>query len=97
LAERAERGDLWIGGKLIIESHSEHFLRRLQRRIAEQKINSSDTAIYFCEINESGSILKPLDIDDYGNIKNWPDNFFSDEIGDLTAMTEAAIKRQTKL
>jgi predicted ATPase len=83
--------------QLIIESHSEHFLRRLQRRIAEQKISSSDTAIYFCDMNESGSILKPLDIDDYGNIKNWPENFFGDEIGDLTAMTEAAIKRKTKL
>jgi predicted ATPase len=82
--------------QLIIESHSEHFLRRLQRRIAEQKISPSDTAIYFCEMNASGSILKPLEIDDYGNIKNWPEKFFGDEIGDMTAMTEAAIKRRTQ-
>ncbi len=99
---QAELADLFIDAQkhndtqLIIESHSEHFLRRLQRRIAEQKISSSEIAIYFCEMNESGSILKPLDIDDYGNIKNWPENFFGDEIGDLTAMTEAAMKRQTK-
>jgi len=50
---------------------------------------TSDTAIYFCEMNASGSILKPLEIDDYGN--NWPEKFFGDEIGD---MTEAAIKRR---
>jgi len=82
--------------QLLIESHSEHFLRRLQRRIAEQKIRPLDTAIYFCEMTSSGSILKPLDIDDYGNIKNWPAKFFGDEVGDLTAMTEAAIQRQLK-
>ncbi len=80
--------------QLLIESHSEHFLRRLQRRIAEQKIHSLDTAIYFCEMTASGSILKALDIDDYGNIKNWPAKFFGDEVGDLTAMTEAAIQRR---
>jgi predicted ATPase len=55
--------------QLLIESHSEHFLRRLQRRIAEQKIRSIDTAIYFAEMTSYGSILKRLEMDDYGNIK----------------------------
>jgi predicted ATPase len=82
--------------QLLIESHSEHFLRRLQRRIAEQKIRAIDTAIYFCEMTSSGSILKHLEMDDYGNIKNWPNKFFGDEVGELTAMTEAAIQRQIK-
>jgi len=80
--------------QLLIESHSEHFLRRLQRRIAEQKIRPIDTAIYFCEMTSSGSILNRLEIDDYGNIKNWPHQFFGDEVGDMTAMMEAAIQRQ---
>jgi len=82
--------------QLLIESHSEHFLRRLQRRIAEQKISSIDTAIYFAEMTSYGSILKRLEMDDYGNIKNWPKNFFGDEVGDITAMTQAAIERQIK-
>jgi predicted ATPase len=83
--------------QLLIESHSEHFLRRLQRRIAEQKIRAIDTAIYFCEMTSSGSILNRLEIDDYGNIKNWPHQFFGDDVGDLAAMTEAAIQRQMKV
>lgn len=86
--------------QLLIESHSEHFLRRLQRRIAEdtkkKNISPSNTAIYVCEATSSGSILKPLNVDDYGNIKNWPNKFFGDEVGDLMAMTEAAIQRQMK-
>ncbi|MCP4345534.1 MAG: DUF3696 domain-containing protein [Desulfobacterales bacterium] len=82
--------------QLLIESHSEHFLRRLQRRIAEEKISPKDTAIYFCYPSSSGSGMYSLELDEYGNIINWPDKFFGDEIGDLRAMTEAAIKRKTR-
>lgn len=82
--------------QLIIESHSEHFLRRLQRRIAEEQIGPEEVAIYFCEATPTGSMLKPLEIDEYGNINNWPAHFFGDETGDLVAMTEAAMKRQTE-
>ncbi len=80
--------------QLLVESHSEHFLRRLQRRIAEERISASDAAVYFCEAHRTGLTIQALDLDTYGNIKNWPEDFFGDEVGDLTAMTEAAIARQ---
>ena len=80
--------------QLIVESHSEHFLRRLQRRIAEEAIAPDDIAMYFCSTQKQGSIIQELEVDDYGNISNWPENFFGDEMGDLLAMTEAAMRRQ---
>ena len=83
--------------QIIIESHSEHLLRRLQRRIAEEKdgFTNDDAALYFCKMDDQGdSELVPLEIDTYGNICNYPDGFFGDEMGDLVAMTEASIKRQ---
>jgi predicted ATPase len=80
--------------QLLVESHSEHFLRRLQRRIAEEKLSPEEVAIYFCEPGSNGSTLRELDVDPYGNIRNWPDHFFGDEIGDLAAMAEASIERQ---
>ena len=83
--------------QIIIESHSEHLLRRLQRRIAEEKdgFTNDDAALYFCKMNDQGdSELVPLEIDTYGNICNYPDGFFGDEMGDLVAMTEASIKRK---
>lgn len=83
--------------QIILESHSEHLLRRLQRRIAEeyQGMRNTDAALYFCEMLETGiSQLNPLELDEYGNINNWPEDFFGDEMGDLIAMTEAAMKRQ---
>jgi predicted ATPase len=83
--------------QIILESHSEHLLRRLQRRIAEtsQDFTNADAALYFCDLDDTGtSHLEPLQIDPYGNITNWPENFFGDEMGDLVAMTEAAMHRQ---
>lgn len=81
--------------QIILESHSEHLLRRLQRRIAEGTLDSSEAALYFCTTDKSGiSQLQPLQLDQYGNITNWPENFFGDEFGDIAAMQEAMLKRQ---
>lgn len=81
--------------QIILESHSEHLLRRLQRRIAEGALAPEQAALYFCTVNRQGtSHLQPLELDQYGNITNWPDNFFGDEFGEIAAMQEAAIKRQ---
>jgi len=83
--------------QIIIESHSEHLLRRLQRRMAEEKDGfiNDDAALYFCKMNDQGdSELVTLVIDDYGNICNYPEGFFGDEMGDIVAMNKAAIKRQ---
>ena len=80
--------------QIILESHSEHLLHRLQRRIAEEKIAAEDTALYFCEINEGTSEIERLDVDEYGNILNYPPDFFGDDMGDLVAKTEAEMKRR---
>ena len=80
--------------QIILESHSEHLLHRLQRRIAEQKISAGDTAFYFCQINDGNSKAERLDVDEYGNILNYPPDFFGDDMGDLVAKTEAEMKRR---
>ena len=82
--------------QILIESHSEHLLNRLQRRIAEEKISVDQTALHFCQNNDGVSTIDPLKMDKFGNIENWPPNFFGDEIGDLFAMTEAQRERQKK-
>lgn len=80
--------------QLIIETHSEHFLRRLQRRIAEDEISKKNVAAYFSDYAKNKPSLTPLLIDDFGNIKNWPEHFFGDEMGDITAQSKAALKRR---
>jgi predicted ATPase len=80
--------------QFIIESHSEHFLTRLQRRIAEEAIKPEEVAIYFVDNKNGKASIEELRINEYGEIENWPENFFGDEMGDLVARTEAAIKRR---
>ena len=82
--------------QLIIETHSEHFLRRLQRRIAESIISTDHIAAYFANTNIKPARLDSLIMDNYGNILNWPDDFFGDEMGDITAQSLAAIQKRVK-
>ena len=89
-----ENGDRNI--QLIVETHSEHFLRRLQRRIAEDVITNDQVSAYFANTNNKPTSLEPLEIDTYGNISNWPKDFFGDEMGDITAHSLAAMKKRAK-
>ena len=81
--------------QILFESHSEHLLLRLQRRIAEGTLNKDDVGLFFCMTDENGvSSLSGLEIDRYGNIANWPMDFFGDQFGEIAAMSEAAQKRK---
>jgi predicted ATPase len=80
--------------QIVFESHSEHLLKRIQRRIAEQNISPDITALYFCEAENGGSKMIPLEVDLYGTILNWPKEFFGDQFGEMAATTKAAIERQ---
>lgn len=80
--------------QIILESHSEHLLRRLQRRIAEGTFEAGDAALYFCEMEDGASKCTPLELTDEGFIRNWPKDFFGDEMGELAAITEEAMKRR---
>ena len=80
--------------QLVVESHSEHFLNRLQRRVAEGAVRSEDVAVYFCRRTGSATELDPLRLNAFGEIENWPENFFGDEMADISARTLAAMRRK---
>ena len=85
--------------QIILESHSEHLLLRLMRRIAEygieeEGISADQTAFHFCEIKDGNSTARKLEVDEYGNISNWPKDFFGDDMGDVAKKTKAEMKRR---
>ena len=82
--------------QLIIETHSEHFLRRLQRLIATDEVEQSSVSAYFADITTSPAELRPLEIDMFGNILNWPKDFFGDEMADIIGQAEAAMRKRNK-
>ena len=81
--------------QILVESHSEHLLTRLQRRIAEKRIGQDDVALYFCRNIDGESTKERLEVTESGDIKNWPENFFGDVMGDMFAMTDKQVKRMT--
>lgn len=82
--------------QLIIETHSEHLLNRLQLRVAEQALAPEEIAIYFARPGPDGASIEELALNEFGDITNWPDNFFGDEMADIVARTEAAAARQLR-
>jgi len=80
--------------QIILESHSEHLLRRLQRRIAEDKLGTENAALYFCTMEEGESKLQQLVMDMFGIIENWPKDFFGDSFGEIAKTSDAIMARK---
>ncbi|MEZ4632762.1 MAG: DUF3696 domain-containing protein [Deinococcales bacterium] len=82
--------------QIILESHSEHLLKRFQRRIAEELLTQDSLKLYFCKFEEGRSGLEPLKLDLFGNITNWPKDFFGDSFTEMSAMAKAQLQRKLK-
>lgn len=71
---------------IIIETHSEHLILRLQRRIRETEVNKApadgklrtdDLAIYYLKQEDGSSRALEIEVDVKGEfIQPWPDDFF---------------------
>ena len=79
--------------QVIVESHSEHILLRLQRRVAEEIIPADDVKLYFCDAPTGVSTLTPLELDTFGRVQNWPRNFMGDAFGETSKAELARLKR----
>ena len=79
--------------QILVESHSEHFLRRLQTLIAEEKLQQDDVALFFCESGPEGSTIRALELNEHGKIKNWPVNFFGDITGEVEKQARSILQR----
>lgn len=79
--------------QVILESHSEHLLLRLQRRIAEEKIDSNDMVLYFCNMHGGASRVERLKLNEFGSILNWPDRFMGDAFMETAKAELARLER----
>ena len=80
--------------QIIVESHSEHLMRRLQRRVAEEEASAEDVKLYFVSTSGRSAQVSDLALNEWGEIENWPDNLFGDEMGEITAIAEASLRRK---
>ena len=93
----AALGDLFIDAGLgenkhgiILETHSEHLILRLQRRIREHAkglatksppITANDVAVYHVAQQDGQTTVNRIDLDRNGDfVQPWPDDFFEIEL-----------------
>ena len=100
-ALQAELGDVFIESALgprkntfILETHSEHLILRLLRRIRETSngelvkgacaISPQDVAVLYVVPDKGGSVITEIPIRQDGEfITNWPDGFFPERAEEL--------------
>ncbi len=93
--------------QIIVESHSQHLLQRLQRRVAEGEvgvpgkgpanpfeISSDDVRLYFSSVRHGVGRLEDLQLNRWGEIENWPEGFFGDEMEEIAAISSASLRRK---
>ena len=93
-ALQANFGDLLIEGikndakgQFLIETHSEHLILRLQRRIRSGELAAESLAVYYVDASaQNGSQIKRLELDENGEfITPWPNGFFPERLDELLA------------
>ena len=83
--------------QVIVESHSEHLLRRLQLRVAKEEASSDEVKLYATNVVDGVGSVSDLDLTPLGEIRNWPKHFFGDEMGEITAIRQATLVRRLRL
>lgn len=80
--------------QFIVETHSEHLFRRMQTLIAKQQIMPDEAVMYFVERDDKAARMRPLELDDFGRVKNWPEGFFGDALGETREQARLMFARQ---
>jgi hypothetical protein len=94
-AAQAEVADAFLqlinDKSFVIETHSEHFVRRIQRRIADGTITPEQVALYFVEEDELGSHIQEIGLDMSGSFleQELPLGFFDVDYRETAEMTKA--------
>ena len=93
-------GDLLIdiskqGKKLIVETHSEHLIGRIQTGVAEETISKDDVAIYYFDPCEGGTQVRELKLDKMGHLgpDGIPEDFFAEGYEESLRHMKAVGKR----
>lgn len=73
--------------QLIIETHSEHIMLRVQRRIREGSLAPDDVSVIYIDQDEHGeSVVERLRLDQQGDfLDEWPHGFFDERLSELFA------------
>ncbi len=76
-------------GAVIVETHSEGLLLRVRRRIAEGSFDPADLALYFVDRNATGSYVRSIEVNNYGELSEWPEGVFLERHNEVLEIQQA--------
>ncbi|MCK9871903.1 AAA family ATPase [Nocardiopsis dassonvillei] len=79
--------------RFLIETHSETFLLRLRRRIAEGRVKPEEISLYFVEHTDGSAKARRIGIDRMGNLDYWPSGVFTEDFEETRALAAAQVER----
>ncbi|PRB43000.1 hypothetical protein CQ020_05760 [Arthrobacter sp. MYb23] len=73
------------GNQVIVETHSEHLILRIQRRVREGSLDPNQVAVVYVDQTPSGeATVQRLRIDSNGDfLDEWPNGFFDDRLEEI--------------
>jgi predicted ATPase len=74
--------------QVVVETHSENFVLRMRRRIAEQRLKPNNVGLYY--LDESHRVIE-IKIDASGGAPDWPAGVFETDIDEARAIVEAKL------
>lgn len=79
--------------RYLLETHSQNFVLRMRRLVAEGKLNPNDLAIYYVDYKEDESVseIKPIIVNEDGSVEWWPDGVFGETVIEARAIMSANI------
>jgi len=85
--------------KVIVETHSDHLIARVRRRIAEDSTNTLDDKVLltFIEVSFNDVLFRNIDIDDLGNLDYFPEDFIEKPDVELKAILKAQMRKRLNL
>lgn len=86
------------GKNVIVETHSDHMINRLVRRIVEDPTDKLKelVAIYFIKNTAGTSVYDPIIIDSNRGIMNWPIGFFDQNAIEQESIIRAGLKKRLR-
>lgn len=87
-----------LGKRVVVETHSDHFIVRMRRRVAEsQAKNFTDNFnLIFIEDRPSERLFRKLDLTELGSLIYFPENFLEQQDDDYRAIIKAQAIKKTR-
>lgn len=82
--------------RFLIETHSQNFILRVRKLIADGTISPNDVSLNFIDFDEENttSTIRKINIDEFGKVDFWPEGIFEEAFHEANALRRAQKERE---